>query len=166
MGARPIEHGRKVGTKAKQILPMLSTVTANIPHKALFPLHLQVIQKNQGSANSIPTEKEVKLFHKRARSPHYNPRYPIFQRQIQEHGCPSLLANKGLRPSKVKPKESVKEKKNLSSRLQMAKRLIQDVPNLCSPFSLSKKLFLFRQSLGEGSCFIKLLAKESERERA
>lgn len=47
MGARPIEHGRKVGTKAKQILPMLSTVTANIPHKALFPLHLQLVKKKK-----------------------------------------------------------------------------------------------------------------------
>lgn len=47
MGARPIEHGRKVGSKAKQILPMLSTVKANIPHKALFPLHLQLIKKKK-----------------------------------------------------------------------------------------------------------------------
>lgn len=156
MGARPIEHGRKVGTKAKQILPMLSTVTANIPHKALFPLHLQLIYKKKKSGLRefhSHWKKKVKLFHKRARSPHYNPRgIPFSKRKIQEHGCPSLLANKGLLQSKVKTQRIGTEKKK--SQLQTTNGQTADPrrPKLVQPFFLSQRsCSCFAKAWGRGA---------------
>lgn len=144
----------KVGTKAKQILPMLSTATANIPHKALFPLHLQLIQKKSGLREFH--------FHWKKWSYSTSERVPLIiilevshfpKKRNQEHGCPSLLANKGLRQSKVKTQRIGVRGKNLSSGLQMAKRLIQDVPNLCSPFFSLKEVVPVSPKLGGGELF-------------
>jgi len=79
MGARPIEHGRKVGTKAKQILPMLSKYST----QSTFPIAF-ARDKKKIRAPRIPFshwKKKVKLFHKRARSPHYNPRGIPFSKE-------------------------------------------------------------------------------------
>lgn len=172
MGARPIEHGRKVGTKAKQILPMLSTVTANIPHKALFPLHLQLIKKKIKKKSGLREfhshwKKKVKLFHKRARSPHYNPRgIPFSKRKIQEHGCPSLLANKGLLQSKVKTQRIGVEKKK--SQLQTTNGQTADPrrPKLVQPFFLSQRsCSCFAKAWGRGAVLSSSWPKRaSERE--
>jgi len=55
MGARPIEHGRKVGTKAKQILPMLSKYST----QSTFPIAFARDKKKSGLREfHFPTEKK------------------------------------------------------------------------------------------------------------
>lgn len=152
------------GAKAKQILPMANTTTANIPNKTLSHCICNS-RVNQGletrsSANSILGRKKVKLFHKRAPFPGYNPRGIPFSKENTKspYARPYSVTKGSDDPMCIKKKSPLK---NLSSGLETAKRstwLIQDVPNLCSPFfSLSlalKEVVPVSPKLGGGELFL------------